>query len=320
MDSSKGDIIVGANMSGLELRSKFMRRFTGLDRYSATIARAIVAGYLLQIVGAMVAGHFLLTNLATPLGYALVAALSIFIATRMRGLNNIVHECSHASFATDRQENVRLGSICASVVLSCYKDYRDEHLTHHRYLGDYDQDLDLQGIEDLKLHDPLTMRTVLRHIFTPLVGRHLPYYLGANMSARDGWPYQVLKISLIVGTLFVAVMAPVTAIAMIIIPFVFIYSAMNYWTDCLDHAGLVSSEDDIDSSRNILAPTPLKLLLFPRNDCFHLVHHLFPQIPAKHLPACHEVLETDTTYAMKPHAVRGAKNAPKGHKIMHPAE
>ena len=306
-------------MSGLELRSKYMRNFTGLDRYSTIIARLIVAGYLLQIVGAMILGHLLLTYLATLTGYTLVAFLAIYIATRMRGLNNIVHECSHASFAADRQENVRLGSICASVILSCYKDYRDEHLTHHRYLGDYDKDLDLQGIEDLKLHDPITTKTVLRHIFTPLIGRHLPYYLGANMSARDGWIYQLLKIGLIAVTLLVAILAPLTAIILIIIPFVFIYSAMNYWTDCLDHAGLVASEDEIDSSRNILAPTPLKLLMFPRNDCFHLVHHLFPQIPARHLPACHEALEADEAYATKPHAVRAPRKLPKASDSLLPA-
>ena len=306
-------------MSGLELRSKYMRSFTGLDRYSSTTARLIVVGYLLQIVGAIIGGHLLLTYMATPVGYVLAAFLAIYVATRMRGLNNIVHECSHASFAANRQENVRLGSLCASVILSCYKDYRDEHLTHHQYLGDYEQDMDLQGIEDLKLHEPLTTKTVLRHIFTPLVGRHLPYYLGANMSARDGWIYQALKIGLITATLLITLLAPITAIAMIITPFVFLYSALNYWTDCLDHAGLVASEDEIDSSRNVLAPTLLKLFLFPRNDCFHLVHHLFPQIPAKHLPACHEVLETDATYSMKAHAVRAPRKQPETKNVMHPA-
>ena len=65
--------------------------------------------------------------------------------------------------------------------------YRDEHLSHHKHIGDYENDLDLQGIKNLGLHDPLTTPVVLRHIATPLVLRHLPYYLSLNLSRNDGF-------------------------------------------------------------------------------------------------------------------------------------
>ena len=281
-----------------------MREFSGLDRNSVAVARMTVGSYFVQIAGSVYIGHELLQMTGSWATNLSVVALMIFIATRFRGLNNIIHECSHATFAIARAENARRGSICAAAILSCYQDYRDEHLTHHKHLGDYERDLDLQGIEDLKLHDPVTVRSFLRHLITPMIGRHLPYYLGANMSARDGMGYLAFKVLLIAGAFALLAVAPVTAVAMVFVPFLLIYSAINYWTDCLDHAGLVASEDELDSSRNILAPLPLRLLLFPRDDCYHLVHHLFPQVPAKHLGSVHAVLEQDDIYAAKTHATR----------------
>lgn len=294
----------GAEMSGHTLRSRYMRQFTGLSRYARWEGRIIVTSYLLQIVSAIVAGHVALHHAEGFSSYALVGFLMVFIATRCRGLNNIVHECCHATFVDDREENRLLGSICASAVLSCYTDYRDEHLTHHQHLGDYDHDMDLQGIQDLKLHEPLTAKTLARHIITPLIGRHLPYYLGANLSDKDGRNFMYMKYTLIAVAFAFLILQPLTALIMVFVPFLLIYSTMNYWTDCMDHAGLVASEDELDSSRNIVAPGLVRWLLFPRSDCFHLVHHLFPHIPARHLESCHRLLEWDDVYASRTNATR----------------
>ena len=65
--------------------------------------------------------------------------------------------------------------------------------------GDYEHDRELGAIEKLRLHDPLTLRTVLRHIVTPLTGRHLRMYSGVNMSRDDGPVFFALKIGLLVA-------------------------------------------------------------------------------------------------------------------------
>jgi fatty acid desaturase len=104
--------------------------------------------------------------------------------------------------------------------------------------------------------------------------------------------------------LILTIIAPLTGFLFVLVPFLLIYSTISYWTDCLDHAGISTSGDDLDSSRNMLAPYLLRILFFPRNDAFHLVHHLFPQIPARHLPESHRVLCQDTDYVAKSNAVR----------------
>ncbi len=292
-------------MSAQALRQKYNRAFAGMEKHSRLIAWSIVGLYIIQIVGSVVLGHLLLQGDPTVFSVVCVALLMLFIATRMRGLNNIIHECSHATFAIDRSDNVLIGKTCASLLFNSFTVYRDEHLSHHKHIGDYENDLDLQGIKNLGLHDPLTTPVVLRHIATPLVLRHLPYYLSLNLSRNDGFLFQVVQYAMIGAVSILTAVAPWTGLLMLIVPFVFIYSALMYWADCMDHAGLVPTDDDLEASRNLLAPRLLRWLFFPRNDCFHLVHHLFPHVPARHLEASHKVLLDDDLYVSRENAVRG---------------
>jgi len=307
----------GVKMSAKRLREKYTRKFHGMDKYQRRTAWFILASYLFQIVAAAGFGAYLLSLSFTAWTGTAVALLMLFIGTRLRGLNNIIHECSHATFSSERADNAVIGKICAALLFNSFSAYRDEHLSHHAHLGDYEHDLDLQGIEGLKLHEPLTAKVVLRHALSPLIGRHLPYYLGLNMSAQDGKAFQTLKYSVLVAAVVFTLAFPLTGLLFVILPFVLVYSTLNYWADCLDHAGIVATGDDLTASRNILAPGLLRWMFFPRNDCYHLVHHLFPHIPARHLGQSHALLTEDTLYASQPNAVRSVRPT---REVMVPAE
>lgn len=281
-----------------------MRRFVGMTKYSRSYAWLMMSSYIAQILGGILAGHYLLSLPTTGLTVGLMVLTSVYIATRLRGLNNIVHECTHFTFSSHRQDNVVIGSLCASILTGCFRQYRDEHMSHHAHLGDYEHDLDLKGIEDLRLHEPLTTATIVRHITNPLLGRHLRQYSGVNLSAGDGVFYQWFKILMLVSIFAFAIYMPYTAVGFILIPLFYVLPTINYWTDCLDHGGIVGAEDEADASRNVLAPLPLRLFFFPRNDCFHLVHHLFPQVPARHLESAHAALSEEAAYQRLENAVR----------------
>jgi fatty acid desaturase len=280
-----------------------MKALAGLQKHPRTGAWVVASSYVLSIVLAIAAGTFLLQLPQTAWTIAAIVFLVFFIGTRLRGLNNIVHECSHATFSSHRADNALIGSLCASFVLGCFRDYRDDHLTHHAHLGDYEHDEDLKSLKALRLDDPLTPAVVLRHVVTPLIGRHLPHYLRVNLSARDGRGFQVLKVALVAITAVVTLMAPLVGLLFLVAPFVVVYTAINYWTDCVDHAGIVASDDELEASRNVLAPGPLRVLLFPRHDCYHLVHHLFPHVPARHLAATHQKLMAEDAYRLRSNAL-----------------
>lgn len=291
-------------MSGLQLRQRYMRRFVGMTRYSRGMAWAVVGFYVLQALGGVWLGHYLLSLPVTWLSVLAMVLTALFIGTRLRGLNNIVHECSHSSFSEHRDDNVAIGRVCSALLTGCFKSYKDDHLSHHAHLGDYDHDRELGAIERLGLHDPLTPRTILRHFMTPLLGRHLKMYSRINFSGEDGRFFFGFKVALLVAMTLFTVFEPLTSVFFVLIPLFYIFPTLNFWTDCLDHAGLVGEEDELEASRNVLAPAPVRLLFFPRNDCYHLVHHLFPQVPARHLKTAHDELCADPEYRNQPLAVR----------------
>lgn len=290
-------------MSGRVLRRAYVRQFLGLERYDRVQAWSIVAAYVGFIVAAILAGSYLLTLPLSGWTVAAMFALSVFIGTRLRGINNIIHECSHATFATERADNVAIGRFCTAILMKSFRKYRDDHLSHHAHNGDYEHDAEFGLIEKFGLHDPITPRTILRHAIVPLTGRHLPLYTGINLSAEDGRGYFGLKVALLGAMAIFLLLEPVAAVAFVILPLFYIYPTLNFWTDCLDHAGLVGAQDEIEASRNVLAPTLIRLVFFPRNDSYHLVHHLFPQIPARHLHLAHEELRKDPSYRRLPAAV-----------------
>jgi fatty acid desaturase len=283
-------------MSGTAVRHQFVREFRRLAVNGRIVAALTVASYFLQIIAAIGLGWWLLQLQSSVYTAAGLAVLMLFIGTRLRGFNNIVHECCHFAFSERREDNVLLGSICAAAILSCFRNYRDEHMTHHANVGDYEHDRDLQRIRALRIEDPLTLRTVLRHALMILSGRYLPYYLGVDLSSRDGRAFLVMKAGLIASAVLFLILDPVAAVLLVWLPYVWVFTAINYLTDCIDHAGLIGAEDELDSSRNLPLPKALRVIFFPRNDCFHLVHHLFPQVPTHHLDACHDRLLSHPEY------------------------
>ena len=290
-------------MSGLDVRRNHVREFMDLSRYSRAGAWSIVGCYLFLIVVAVGLGHYSLT-LQFGWGKVLaILALVVFIGTRLRGINNIVHECTHNSFADFREDNVLIGKFCSAVLTGCFKKYKEDHLSHHAHLGDYDHDQEMEPIENLGLHDELTPRTVLRHIITPLLGRHLQAYSGKNLSGDDGAFFFGLKIAILVGIAGFTLAFPLTSFWFVLLPLFYVFPTLNFWTDCLDHAGLVGETDELRASRNVLAPKFLRAVFFPRNDSYHLIHHLFPNVPARHFDKVHARLCEDTEYGQEPLAV-----------------
>lgn len=274
-------------MSGKAIRSEFLPRFKGLPRHSWARAGLILASYLLQVAAAMALGA---QFAGTGTGAGLAVAAAAFIATRLRGLNNIVHECSHATFTRDPANNEAFGKVAAALTFASFGTYRKEHMTHHSHLGHREKDLDFKGIQAYRFELPLTARTVFRHAVTPVVGLHLPVYARPDLSTQDGTCAAALKYAILFAVCCWAAVDPLSAAVLFLLPWFWLFPAINYWTDCVDHAGLWSAPDSLHAARNAVLPLALRWLLFPRNDCYHLIHHLFPGIPAQHLPACHGTL------------------------------
>lgn len=66
----------------------------------------------------------------------------------------------------------------------------------------------------------------------------------------------------------------------------------------MDHGGLLKDVhlNALDMSRNLVVPRLLRLVIFPRNDCYHLIHHLYPTLPVRYFDDVHSALLSDVEY------------------------
>jgi fatty acid desaturase len=270
-------------------RDRRIRRF--FSPPNVVSASAIAAGYGLSIlallIAAEVSGHV-----------AVTVAVAVLIGTLLKGLNNIVHECSHHSFSNDRAFNERVGAILCVVLLTDYASYKKEHSSHHRFLGNYERDLDFQLRQRLGHDRPFTWRRLV----VPLVTlRFLWFYLPRpRLTQRDHVLGVIILVLLFGGLLWIGAIQAALALAL---AHIVVLPLLRFVIDIVDHGGLYRAElDELYRSRNFIVSNPvLRWMLFPRNDCYHLIHHLYPYLPVTRFGEVHTILMEDPDYRALQH-------------------
>ena len=236
-------------------------------------------------------------------------AAVVVIATRMRALGNLLHECSHRTLVRDARINRSLGNVLSFLLFTDFATYTEEHLSHHRYLGDPVRDRDFATRRALFARlgpfGPAYVRAALLLRFLPLYLRPVAW------SKRDSALVRLARIGFLVGLAALAheVISWTALGAFYLVPYATAYQALCFWSDATDHAGAMSAADELGRSRNHLYDAAwLNWLVFPRNDQYHLVHHIFPSVTTRNLPRVHAMLLADPGYASMGHhlAVRPA--------------
>lgn len=224
------------------------------------------------------------------------------IGSRQRALGNLLHDAAHGNLWRARHPR-RVEWVLAAPLFEQFRRYRGVHVAHHRYLGIPEKD-----------PDRLVIPTA------PYIGRGRAAGLRLYMRAlRDG---NLFLQSLLGGDGRVRVTGHVRALvwwaaalgaaAALTTPqaaLVFVvlwllarattYHAIRVLVELTDHFGL-SSTSVLNYTRT--APTsPLRLLIHPHNDSYHLAHHLLPGVPLAHLPAVHKLLLGCPEYASAQH-------------------
>jgi fatty acid desaturase len=181
--------------------------------------------------------------------------------------------------------------------------YKANHVTHHIYTGDEEKDLGFSNIAFYELDIPLEILVVKRHFLRLFTVQMFKDYLGyviydstaplAWRIARIAWLTGLVTTSIYSGPggiITFLILAYILAARIIALP------AIGYLSDILDHGGMLGHKADLEKSRNYVVKNRLMAeAFFPRNDCYHLIHHLFPTVPAKWMPAAHAMLIREST-------------------------
>ena len=259
---------------------------------SVARASATLAAYLLAIPALVVVAEVVGRTPVT-------LVIAVVLGTVFKGLNNIVHECSHHAFSSERAFNERVGAWLCVVLLSDYASYKKEHSSHHRFLGDYDRDLDFALRRGLGHDRPFTWRRLVAPVATL---RFLWFYLPRPQLTRREHATGVLAWgATLAGLLAVGAVDAALALAL---GYLVVLSLLRFVIDVVDHGGIYEARRaELYKSRNFIVGNPvLRWLLFPRNDCYHLIHHLYPYLPVSTFGAVHAILMEDPDYRALPHA------------------
>ncbi len=293
--------------AAVRIRREFAGKLRGLLRRGPTwLAVMHLVLHAGLAVGAAALTAWVLRRDAV-LGWVLYPVTAIFIATRLRALGNMLHEASHFALVGDRDANIKLGHLLAILDFSSYDLYTRDHITHHVHLGDPEKDLDFAPRRRFGFDDP-SSPFVLKHLLLPLTLFHVPSYLRPIFFRReDGRVVQLGRaawLAILVGTGVVA--GGWNLLLFFVIPYLTSYQVLRYWSDALDHAGIITDPEELYRARNHVLPGRfLNWLIFPRNDEYHLVHHLFPGVPTRSQPAVHRLLLSDPEYAGLEHRFTG---------------
>lgn len=230
-------------------------------------------------------------------------SVNIFIGSRMRSLGNIMHECVHNIFVSHRKLNYIIGTCVAVFLFESFDQYKIAHLRHHRFLGNHLYDVDFIKYKKIKLNLFSNNRyNVIVSVLNPL-----NWFLGLKTIVVFGSKKQSIKVFKIfyffclLGLLF---LCPKQICLYYFLPYITSYQMFKIFSDIVDHDYLYEKELIIDRSRNhIFSCSVLNWLFFPRNDAYHLVHHLYPGLRTSEYPERHqELLKKNFHYSQKNHS------------------
>ncbi|WGL60347.1 fatty acid desaturase [Pigmentibacter sp. JX0631] len=230
----------------------------------------------------------------------------ILNGTRMRALGNIIHECSHFNFVSSRKQNYYIGKILSALEFSCFDRYLKDHHSHHKYLGDLNLDKDFisRQIIGVCSKNKFSLKTLFKVVLSPknwflLIKNSfvLNYTEKKNFFIHSVTFIMIFFLCLFFGFKIIFLF--------LLLPFFTSYQMCKILSDYLDHGGLYYQIEKEEKTRNHIFSIPLlNAIFFPRNDCYHLVHHLYPTLPTSYLPEMHQkLIKTDQDYAKKRHNI-----------------
>jgi fatty acid desaturase len=222
----------------------------------------------------------------------LMAPLAVLvIANRQRALGNILHDAGHRNLCRNRFSNDLAARILvAPLLFASLTSYRQAHFKHHLALGDDRADPDLLPIPD---HPPTHwLASYARHLcswraWLGSAGGHL-----IARQVRVASKFYILAWWITgVGTLLVLAGSDFTIafVLLWLLARATFFHLITTFREMCDHYGLCPG-GVFSFTRDMACHGIWRELIHPRNNGYHLTHHLLPAVPYYHLPDAHELL------------------------------
>ncbi|SHG80593.1 fatty acid desaturase [Cognatishimia maritima] len=281
------------------------RPFQRMREAALTVASIPAIGALTVAAILSVQSSALPAFAQTVLSVLLYLMACIAIARQLRGIEIMVHDASHLTWVRSRP---RLNNFLADIfvgapVLSSVTSYWRSHRVHHGHYGSHSdpcrQRFAAMGISDIDLS---THWKITRAVIRWLPGYNAAYYKEIGSQSIIQWAIFISWHSLVLVTplscLLVLGMGFTlkTGMALAVFGWVlfWVLPAMVFLPVIRSIAE--SEEHDYEAGGTEFETTYTndgwlhRLLIHPKNDAYHVIHHLFPNIPEAEHKWVHDLL------------------------------
>ena len=250
-----------------------------------------------------------------PIGLAVPTYVfaAFLIGGRQRALAGVLHQAVHGALMRSTTAGRVSGALFAAYpLLQSFTGYRSSHVTyHHGRFGHAELDPDYEQYRRYQIcGENLTRPALRRHLRSILhprtTGSYIVYLLRDRVLNKDEHPWERrARVGLIaLAAVLIAALghAPVVA-AYWFVPLVTTQVWIGAVIELVEHYPLIESAPRVNiyMSRNRECGRLSDLLLGETyGEGYHLVHHLFPEVPIWRLADVHRILQRDAAYAALP--------------------
>ena len=231
----------------------------------------------------------------------LVAPLVIcVIANRQRALGNILHDAGHRNLSRVALVNDTLArAFVAPLVFANLPRYRETHYRHHLMLGDAECDPDILPLSQERPSSWLLSFARNAFSWKAWIGS-LAGHLGDRGVPALGkiyivawWLALLSALTLLFGAVFTATFATLWIVSRATA-----FHLITTFREMCDHVGLQPG-GIFSFTRDMTTRGFWRRVIHPRNNGYHLTHHLCPAVPYYRLPAAHALFERMPAYQSK---------------------
>ncbi|RKR31422.1 MULTISPECIES: fatty acid desaturase family protein [Paraburkholderia] len=241
----------------------------------------------------------------------------LMIGAHQRGLTTISHDAAHRILAKNTKWNHFLGiTFAAYPIFQRHWAYRVSHVhLHHPYLGDPEQDPDLQffissGVYQVREPREYAFSIVWKAILGGATLRYLKYlwhnrFLISNKddksvdkrgAAIDSYVFAAFWVIIIAG--FAKAGALHLLVLFWLIPYLTTFQILGWFIEIAEHSPMCETEvENVYLTRNRKGNLIERLLFGVNFDEYHLEHHLSPGVPFWLLARAQNIRMRDPNYA-----------------------
>jgi fatty acid desaturase len=235
--------------------------------------------------------------LVVEAGMGFVPLALLLLGNRQRALGNILHDAGHRNLSrTARVNDAMANMLVAPLLLTSLTRYRALHFAHHLALGDARRDPDFMALPSAP-GEPWWLRYA-RTLCSPRswlgsIGGHL---VDPSVPVRD-------KFGMLIWWVAVLCFLDLVAGSDLVLAFVVlwfgaratVFHLITTFREMCDHVGLRPG-GIFSFTRDVSSRGFWRWLIHPRNNGYHLTHHLCPAIPYYRLPQAHRLFRQLSVY------------------------